>query len=220
MKRLSLIACLLVGCAAPSWDGTVERWGTLREVLRDGDTSGKVRLDAVEGSVGVGAMEGLAGEITLVGGRIWIARPNEPVSSTPRPDDRAAFLAVADVPAWSEPISVGPIDLDALEARIAELAQGRETVPFMVEGEFVELEAHVLNGTCPFAADPALRSEPFRFHHERVRGRLVGFFTTLPAGTLTHHGTRLHAHALLDDGSAMGHVDRAVIAGTLRVPVH
>ena len=36
---LWVIALLMfcVGCSTPAWDGTADRWGTLREVLRDGD---------------------------------------------------------------------------------------------------------------------------------------------------------------------------------------
>ncbi len=224
MRVLLLLALLLPGCTTPAWNGEVSRWGTLREVLRDGDTRGRVRLDGLTGRglVGVGALRDLEGEVTVVEGRVWVARPDErgEIAAALSDDDEAAFLAVADVPRWSEHRTEGPSDLPAIESRLAALADGRETVPFVVEGELRELDAHVLNGACPFAADPARRGEPVRFHREGVRGRLVGFFTTLPAGTLTHHGTRLHVHVILDEGAITGHVDDAVIDGTLRVPAH
>lgn len=222
MRVVLLLVLLLAGCTTRPWNGEVSRWGTLREVLRDGDTRGRVRLDEVQGrgTVGVGALRDLEGEVTLFEGRVWVARPDErgEITAGQRDGDEAAFLAVADVPRWSDLRTDGPSDLGALESRLATLADGRETMPFVVEGELRELDAHVLNGACPFAADPARRGEPVRFHREGVRGRLVGFFTTLPAGTLTHHGTRLHVHVILDEGAVTGHVDGAVIDGILRVP--
>ncbi len=227
MKRTMFVAAAaaLAGCAAPSWDGNVSRWGTLREVLRDGDTHGRVRLDAVGAgsAVGIGALEDLKGEITILDGRIWISRRNDrgvvATTSSAGAGDKAAFLALADVRAWKSHPTGGPVDLPGLESRIDALAGGRETVPFVIDGEAVEVDAHVLDGACPFAADPKRRGEPVRFHSEKVGARVVGFYTTLPAGTLTHHGSRIHAHVVLEDGSMMGHVDHVLVDGTLRVPV-
>jgi acetolactate decarboxylase len=224
MKRTMLVAAALAGCAAPSWDGNVSRWGTLREVLRDGDTHGRVPLDVVgtESTVGIGALEGLKGEITILGGRIWVSRRDDRGLIVTAPSaaagDKAAFLALAEVPEWRTHPTGGPVDLRGLESRIDALARGVETVPFVIDGEAVELDAHVLDGACPFAADPKRRGEPVRFHREKVGARVVGFYTTLPAGTLTHHGSRIHAHVLLEDGSMMGHVDHVLVDGTLRVP--
>jgi acetolactate decarboxylase len=223
MKHASIVALFLSGCSTPAWNGSVAQWGTLREVLRDGDTHGRVRLDAIDGVglIGIGALEDLKGEITIVDGRVWVSRPDEQnvsvTRSVPGAGDRAAFLAVAAVRTWSVHATDGPLDLSGLETRLSRLAAGRETIPFIVEGELESLDAHVLNGACPFAADPARRGEPVRFHRERVRGTVAGFYTTLPAGTLTHHGSRIHAHVILPDGPLTGHIDRIVVDGTIRI---
>lgn len=196
MRQALLCVVLLGGCSS------VQRWGTLREVLRDGDVRGKVRLSEIgPGTYGVGALENLAGEVTVIDGKVYSTRADV---------DQAAFLVLARVDAWREaPFSGSPEDLRDLEG----------TVPFLIDGDLVGLEAHVLNGACPFASDPARRGEPLRFSRERVRGRLVGFFTTEPPGVLTHHGSRTHVHVVLEDGTS-GHVDRVTVAegGVLRVP--
>jgi hypothetical protein len=52
---------------------------------------------------------------------------------------------------------------------------------------------------------------PWQFTLEApVYGRIVGFFARDSAGEITHHGSSIHAHALLDvDGTRLtGHVER------------
>ena len=55
--------------------------------------------------------------------------------------------------------------------------------------------------------------EPVRRDEANVRGRLIGFYTEGPPGELTHHGSRIHVHALIEGpGPTAGHVDRADFA--------
>lgn len=230
---LFLSVLLLAGCASGRWDGRVRQWGTLREVLREGHVEGKAQIAEVAcgpGATGIGALADLAGEVTVIEGETWVARPSTgtppTVARTRNATDQAAFLVLATVPSWTETRIDAATHWDDLEALIASRADGgglsgAETIPFVIEGDFDGLEAHVLNGACPFAADPAKRGEPVRFSRERTHGRLVGFFTTLPPGTLTHHGTRMHVHVVLDGSEGTsGHVDRADLqAGSmLRLP--
>lgn len=224
------VCALANGCAA-GWDGRVERFGTLREVLRNGETQGRVAVAEVEcrpGAVGLGALAQLVGEVTIVDGVAFPAQADIDgtiLSSGTWPGARAAFLAVAAVSRWQSVPIDRAVDLDALEALIAGAAErtglGRhDTIPFVIDGEFTTLRAHVLVGRCPFAADPERRGEPARFERELARGCLVGFYTTLPSGTLTHHGTRVHVHVVLDGADEpSGHVDSVrVVAGRLRLP--
>ena len=79
MKPLAAILALVIaGCAAPSEAPFIEvrGWGTMREVLREGDTRGRVPLVAVveDHTWGVGALEDLEGEITIVDGEVSIAQ--------------------------------------------------------------------------------------------------------------------------------------------------
>lgn len=225
------MCALAAGCVA-GWDGRVERFGTLREVLRDGEVQGRVRVADVAdrpGVVALGALADLRGEVTVIEGETWLARPvgdgRIAVARGSADDAQAAFLALAIVDPWRTIPIEAPVEWDALDplvsAAAARAGLGRlDTIPFVIEGELHDLHAHVLDGRCPFAADPERRGEPVRFAEARARGRLVGFLTTLPAGTLTHHGSRLHVHVVLDGpGAASGHVDSVAIAtGRLRLP--
>ncbi len=55
----------------------VRQDGSMREVMRDGQTEGRVLLsEAAEesGAIAVGALEWLGGEVTIVEGEAWVSR--------------------------------------------------------------------------------------------------------------------------------------------------
>ena len=98
------------------------------------------------------------------------------------------------------------------------------TFPFLIEGEPDGLGLHAINGCCPIATEPAsIDAEPWRLTNARSPDVLIaGFFAPDAAGVMTHHGTAIHAHAVLsvDAGMITGHVDRVVAPGmTLRLPM-
>ncbi|RME40202.1 MAG: hypothetical protein D6788_03870 [Planctomycetota bacterium] len=238
MKNTVLLAMsvtLLCGCASRSWNGGVRMWGTLRGVLRDGDTSGKVRLsDAIKPhGMGIGAPEGLAGEIVVLDGETWVARADardRVVTHHPAPPDTSAtFLAIATVPRWVDARTEGGLTLDGLAKKVRALAKKsgidrKKPFPFVVKGRFSTVRLHILNGRCPFAAprpgDAAAR-DPVRVQADRVRGMLVGFYDEGPPGILTHAGKRLHVHAILqDEHHTVGHVEAVSVepGATIRLP--
>lgn len=232
---MSLSAALLGGCASPSWNGKVRMWGTLRGVLRDGDTSAKVRLSEATGryAVGIGAPAGLAGEIVVIDGETWVAQADaqgRAETHHPAPADATAtFLAMATVPRWIALRTDGGLSLDGLEQSVRAAAEDngldpKAPFPFIVEGRFSTVKLHILNGRCPFAQPRAADypgHEPIRVQSNTVRGVLVGFYYDGPPGVLTHAGKKLHVHAVLqDEKHTVGHVEAvSVEAGAvIRVP--
>ena len=230
-----VLAALLCACGSSgmsrAWNGDVQRWGTLRQVLREGDYSAKVQLADVAdlpGMHGIGALADLAGEVSVVDGEVWVARVRDGVLETtraPSAGHAAAFLVLARVERWSELSLESPLDLEGLEALLEQaagdpaLAVG-DSWPFLVDVSDARVEAHVLQGGCPMAEDERLRKEPHRFE---LAGpvQLVGFFSRLPAGQITHHGSRIHLHVIAREPVARtGHVDAARLgAGSvLKIP--
>jgi alpha-acetolactate decarboxylase len=231
MRAPLLASWLLVLGSCARWDGTVERHGTMREVMREGKSGPRISLDAAMRSsrtVAIGALEGLDGEIAIVDGETWISRGrgakvvSEPVLNSGL---SAALLASADVPSWrSTDVEREVSGLDDFLASVAAPCglEPYSAWPFVIQGEFLDLEAHVLRGACPSAGDVPDGKEPARRSFERVRGRLVGFYAPDSAGELTHHGTRSHVHVVIVgwDDPFVGHVDSVRIApgATLRTP--
>jgi len=220
---------LLAACSsAPTWDGEVETYGTLHEVLRLGEDQGRVVVAEAAGphTVGLGALEGLGGEVVIFEGQMYTGRveSDRVVSDRGSESDEAAFLAVAEVTEWDELSIAHTVSLHnlglLLEGIAAENAFGEfDTFPFVIEGELLNLESHVINGSCPIANPDG--PPPARQSAERAHGRLVGFYTTLPPGTLTHHGSPLHVHVVLAGKKPLvAHVDdvRITAGSTLLVP--
>jgi alpha-acetolactate decarboxylase len=218
---LTISVTLAVGCASKAQRLHVQQWGTMYEVLREGKAEGRVGLGELTHpeTVGVGALERLAGEVMIVNGEVWTARveDGEPVATQVSDPGavRAALLIAARVPRWrvvAIDSDVAPGDFEALlAAAIDKNGLSHESVvPFMVEGPLAAVEMHVVNGRCPQAgetADPT--DDAYRGAWARARGTIVGFFAEDRAGVLTHHTSRVHAHALLVGPTPMmGHADR------------
>ena len=214
----------------------VRQDGSMRAVMRDGQTEGRVLLSEVAegpGAIAVGALEGLGGEVTIVEGEAWVSRvvDGELVVTGPEVvgDDRAALLTRADVKAWHGPaIFQSEAEGSSLELLIRIGAEQRgldvtRPIPFVIEGEVVAMDLHVVNGLCPVVhGDEA--AKPWRLSiDEPMEARVVGFFAPDAVGVMTHHGTSIHAHAVLEiDGRMVtGHVDRVRVGvgATMRLGV-
>lgn len=222
MQNTALAFVLLVLSACSSIGG-VQTWGSMREVLKEGATEGRVALaedGAFVGSggsewVGVGALEGLAGEVTIGGQRVWVSAVEEgKLSVRPaEPGDRAALLVAAEVDGWTV-FSLGPqADLLALEAALGALLEDEGyrldvPVPVRLTGRAAALDLHVIDGACPIANPDG--PPPFRGSYSG-RVTLVGVYAEGRAGELTHHGRRTHLHAVVEgEGGtpvAAGHLD-------------
>lgn len=229
-----VFAASATGCA--SVPAAVDHVGAMREVMREGRTEARLTLaKAIEQPhvYAVGAMESLSGEVTIVDGDVWIASVVDGAvqmrGPAPAAHDAATLLTHASVPHWAVVEIARPADAQALERAIAEAAAVRgmdvdQPFPFLFKGQVTRLDLHVIDGFCPVGGTPAPGAgEPWRTtieNHPDVT--IVGFFARNQAGVLTHHGTVLHMHALVEiDGRLVtGHVDDVAVASgpNLRLP--
>ncbi len=240
MKVMTLVGvmAMLGGCAASRESGgSIRQYGAMRAVMREGQTQPRFALaDAAHpGLYGVGAMSGLLGEVTIDDGSVWITRATPAGLRTSGPAPAAAHLAtlltLARVPRWHERTiapSEGDLEGDALEDAIRALAVahglgGRHAAErpfvFTIDSRSAALELHVIDGSCPSADADA--------HPARLTvapgesARIIGIFAPGREGELTHHGTALHAHAILmrDGRTVTAHADslRVGAGSVLRV---
>lgn len=215
--------------AAP---GELALWGTLREALRDGHDEGRVALaDVVRpGTWGVGALEGLAGEVSVLDGEVWVSRGSAAGVTTTREagGDQATVLFLAEVDGWTEHTVEADVDPSVLDAWIADRAReaGLDTgraLPFVVEGRLHHLRLHVLGGECPTRArmlGATMQTPPYELHEPDVAGRLVGIYARDAAGIVCHAGSDTHVHAVViqtrpgpgQDVELTGHVESVGLA--------
>jgi hypothetical protein len=98
------VAAALASCGGLGGPRVV---GSMREVMRDGRTEGRVALaDALDGPhvVAIGALAQLQGEFLCIGGDVWIGRAADPPRTTvtrgAAPGDEATLLVADDVEWW------------------------------------------------------------------------------------------------------------------------
>lgn len=237
--ELKMLGLVIASCAAleyvpgcASHPVKVRQYGEMSEVLGGGAATAYPRVELAEPlhtphAYAVGALPRLEGEITVLDGRAWIARPDKGHGlrvdgPSVAPAESAAMLTVAHVERWDD----YPIDHrlagDSLEEFIAERARLRgidlrRPFPFLIEGEVTDLQVHVLNGACPMRPGVRLAAnqQPWRFQLETpVRVTVVGFYAADSVGRMTHPGTSIHGHALFDaDGTTVtGHVEHIAVA--------
>lgn len=240
LRGVVFVALLFAtGCAERHWDGQVRSWGGMRQVMREGQTEARVKptdMLARPHAFGVGAVEGLHGEIVIDDGRCWVGQvamdggtPRVAVATMPR-SQRATLLTVSYVPAWSDITITGPVRSEDLETFVHDAARraGIDTdrpFPFVIQGRLSELHAHVINGYCPMAGPEAAGTspgaEPYRVEGWSGQGKLIGLYAENSAGELTHHGSNLHVHVLTESPpQVVAHVETVSLApgAKLRLP--
>ncbi|MFT7671436.1 MAG: alpha-acetolactate decarboxylase [Planctomycetota bacterium] len=207
---------------------TVSCWGSLREVLREGETEGRVQLERVvqKGTWGVGALEGLEGEITIIDGAtsLAIVEGGELTHRELAESDEATLLVIANVEEWSEQILPEVQTLSDLEfvleaaIRESDFHTSEGPVPLRIEGRFDYVAVHVMDHSCPIANPDG--PPPWRWSGAQATGTIVGVYARGQGGVLTHHGQSVHLHAVLQtaDGQYLsGHLDEVALGAGVRL---
>lgn len=219
MSALRALALLVpIASCTSTQQATVLQFGAMRQVMREGQVEPRVRLsdlDIAPSTIGIGAVAGLQGEITIVDGVAHIATaPDLSMRSEPASIDAQATLLTVATPTEVEELTCAE-ELD--ETRLSQLlrahaANGFATVDILGVAE--SLSMHVARGACPHGVTTK-DTEPLRYSAQPGdRLRLVGFYAPDRAGTLTHHGTNFHLHATQvgkNGAPASGHVDAFVL---------
>lgn len=230
MLSLALSLCVLIadpaelGGVRMGWNGQIDVWGTMREVLAEGQTKGRIALaELINKSdlIGVGAIENLEGEITIWNGHVWVTKgtPAAVEGST----ESAALLITARVNEWSSVVHQTAISMEQLEHELRKSGNRWTQVkrfPFVIEGNLT-VNAHIVRGKCPHGEEVAGGAPPIPFSLNDEPAIVVGFFAEDGEGVVTHHRSKIHAHVITKEiPPRTGHVDRLSLApgATIRVP--
>jgi alpha-acetolactate decarboxylase len=209
----------------------------MHEVVGEQQHQGRIALGTLmkkPGFVGVAALEGLRGEVTILDGEVVVTEvtPAGRLAPAKAPRERqAALLVGAYVEGWRQQALPGPVAADRFDDAVeaAAKAAGIPTdrpFPFIIEGEFTDVRFHVINGACPIRARmkketlPADKA-PFEGELQRVSGKVVGVFAKDAVGKITHPATKTHAHLLYRDPEGnrwlTGHLEKVAVGGQARI---
>lgn len=221
---LAIAAACTAAYTAPLVDGAppvgLRAFGSMREVMRMGNDAGRTGLMQFSSTetIGVGALAGLNGEITIVDGEVLVATVRDGVATTRHANDtdQATLLVAEDVRTWHAYPIGSCASYDALEERVAKLVRERDMdpltpIPIRIRGNVTRLQVHVIAGACPIATPNG--PSPWRYDGPADNVKLVGFYVEGAAGKWTHHTHQSHLHAVSDQ--AMGHLDGVVIADAI-----
>jgi acetolactate decarboxylase len=221
MKRILIPALVIGAFSAAAWAAAYQiEWQGRLSDTHSGDVRGKVSLAALPRSPGlyaVGPAAGLDGEVTVIDGRLHLARVEHgAVRTSADYEGQAAFLVWATVPAWRDPVQLGAAagsqaELEKLveaQARSAGLDTGKP-FPFLLRGKVTKVEYHVLRPATPrsgHGAAPGHGDSALNLRASGEAATIVGFYSKAHEGVFTHRGSYAHLHVLLPNGNS-GHVD-------------
>ena len=237
LAAICLVAVVGTGFAQESTP--LIHYGGMHETLAKGQHQARVHmgeLDDHEHLYAIGALEGLAGEVTILDSVVFATTVTP--QGQPRPLDgervAATMLVGQSVARWTTlpiPEGVTPERFDDVIRNSAIAHDIDPATPFMfvVEGTFTDVRLHVLHGACPVHArinklELAAEQRPYELEIATLRGTMVGVYAADAVGKLTHPATSTHAHLVyVDDVTGeriTGHLERVGVGpgATLRIP--
>jgi len=206
--------------------------GAQRETIMNGKLAAAVDLRKLANTAhlyGLGPLEELRGEVTIVDSRPSLARVNSAgiVEVTQSYDGGAPFLVWAEVAAWRDlpiPADVRSFaDLEAFVPRAAESTglDPQTPLPFMLRGRQTLVEFHVLNrvGDPPHSMEQHKKIQA-TFDLENVDATIIGFHSTRHRGIFTPMDSTIHIHFQTPDNRTSGHIQKLQLASglTLSLP--
>jgi len=227
MVKITATALLIVWMlsattAAADWPFNISVYGNFKRMIHSGDVSGKIALASIAfsaGTYGVGALASLQGEILVWNGTVFIT-PGESASGStqsPRADDKAALLIVAQVQDWEDEQVPNDMTLAEFERFLINAADSRgidikKPFPFLLTGEITDYSWHVVTGAAKRHGGGTMHhqghAENRVFSGVETRGKLVGFYAAEKLeGVISHPGERLHIHYADDGIKISGHLD-------------
>ncbi len=191
----------------------VTHYGNFKHMVHKKQTAGVVELKEVltkKNTYALGAIEKGTGEILTMDGKTWLDYGADGIgnASTAIPtEQKAVILAKTEVEQWQTIYLSSELNKQQLRSKILELAksQGIDTdkpFPFLLEGTFLFLEIHVINGINPkFSGHGGQQFLYLRTTQQRQNqtAKILGFYSANIQGVYTHMEDSWHLHALIDD---------------------
>lgn len=243
MKIRNVLLMLVMNCFsfsfAESAHAEVIQYGKMREALAEAKSEARVELSQLTRKshfYGVGAMEGLSGEIAIVDGETIVTQASSSKVLTPMSDTKiakATYLVGSYVASWQTTMTSSSMMTKELEELIAQTATkngfpSQDPFIFQLKGKVESADIHVIRGACPIHArlkkiELPESQKPFETKMKSRDVQIVGVFAKDRVGDLTHPATTIHAHIIYADPNGKkvnGHLESIVLAkgATLFIP--
>ena len=218
-KKLSSLFTGLVLILCPFYllaQHTVHHSGAMKNVMRQGKLEATVRLDTLinKGVMwGIGPLDSLRGEITIVNGIPFISVTTgvDGMRVYTNAEATAPFLVYSGEKNWKKSVLPKHVkNLASLEAYLDSFYHSYDQpFCFRLEGKINRALIHIVNlppGQKVGSPEDAHRGM-IKYPLNDVMVEMVGFFSRHHQTIYTHHDTFMHLHLITIDKSAMGHLE-------------
>jgi acetolactate decarboxylase len=192
--------------------------GAQRDTVMNGRPTAAIDLRSLAkrpNLYGIGPIEELRGEVTIIDSRPSLARMRSDgnVQVTENYDTGAPFLVWAEVPAWRTiPIPTGVRSFTDIETFVPRAAATlglapQLPLPFLIHGREQLVEFHILNriGNQPHNAEQHKKIQ-IRFELKLAEVIIVGFHSTSHHGVFTAMDSSIHMHFQTPNNIMSGHI--------------
>lgn len=192
----------------------------MQNVMRKGELFGTISLDTIHNKInlyGLGPVEYLKGELLIIDGKSYVSSVN--TDGTIKMEEtfeiKAPFFVYSNVSEWEEfSLPKRVKTMNDLDAFLDELRNNfNKPFAFKLTGKFKQIDFHIQNlpdGTIVKSMKDAHQGQG-KYIEKRIKGDIVGFFSTKHQRIFTHHDSYIHIHFLSEDKTKMGHIDGLVL---------
>jgi acetolactate decarboxylase len=180
-----------------------------------GELNAKIKLDTLlpqKGFYGLGPVENLAGEITVIDGISYVSTidANKQINVKITNNVGAPFFVYAiskDFSSVELPDDV--LNLKSLDDFLKINHDSASAYLFKLVGEIENAQIHVQNlePNTLVTSPKEAHSGQVNFNLNSTNVEIIGFYSNSAHGIFTHHDTNIHTHLITEDKKYMGHCD-------------
>lgn len=216
-KYLFVVSVVLILSCSKNIKGdySVKSVSAMKNVMWKGELSAKINFDTIlpqKWLYGVGPIEGLTGEITIIDGIPYISTidKNNKLKVDINSHIGAPFFVYAVSDEFKNinlPSTV--TDLKKLNSYLSEYHNSDSAYLFKLKGkvEFAKIHVQNLKPNTKVSSPKEAHQGQVNIELNSISVEIIGFYSNSGHGIYTHHDTNIHTHLLSMDKNYMGHCD-------------
>lgn len=172
-------------------------------------------IDNVKNVYGLGAIENLKGEITVINSKPYISHVVDgKVAIDTTFNHKAALFAYGKINTWQTADTIkSELTIDKIDKHLSEIEKGSDPLTFIIKGEVNSLKWHVIDWATGDTVHTHKKHMTSGLHGELKNEEviIIGFYSKDYKGILTHRDSNLHLHFINKNKTIAGHVDELVL---------
>ncbi|MEO1254415.1 MAG: acetolactate decarboxylase [Bacteroidota bacterium] len=208
-KALIVLFCISFIACGKQKSNSVYHVGSLKATKKLGELYGKIALDSLDKSnlYGLGPLEGLKGEITIIDGVSYVSFLNSlgQLKVIENYNVKAPFFVYGKVDEWKPTTMPSHVtDLGSLELYLTSIISTESPFFFRMVGTVAYAKVHIQN-------QQGERNNKVDFELTDEEVTIIGVYSQSHQRVFTHHDSFIHTHLISKSKKMMGHLDELKI---------